>query len=460
MATSPRLLVIMGSGETTPTMSRVHRGIVERLGSESIRAVLVDTPYGFQENAREISDRAVEYFRDAVGLSVEVASLLRSDLPPLEHDTAMARIRSARFVFSGPGSPSYALSVWAGTPVPALLAQKLAAGGAVTFASAAALTLGRLTVPVYEIYKAGYAPHWLDGLDLLGPLGLGVAVIPHYDNAEGGTHDTRFCYLGERRLAMLERALPDDAFILGVDGHTALVLDLDAREATVAGLGSVTVRRAGRSTLFPTGSAVAIDDLVSASRRACGVGRPSSSFDPEPRPSVLEPDPRSSASGAPAASGAAGRSTLDGRSPFREEVESIEQASDVALERRDAAAAVSAILEMDRALVAWSRDTEQSGEIDHARAVHRSMIVRLGEMAVEGARDPRAAIAPLVDVLVELRAAARAARDWAKSDRIRDGLLEAGVELRDSPGGTEWLLVPRLTSAAAKAGTTAGTTLA
>src|SRR6266571_3494942 len=35
---------------------------------------------------------------------------------------------------------------------------------------------------------------------------LGV-VIPHYDNAEGGTHDTRFCYLGERRLAALEALL-------------------------------------------------------------------------------------------------------------------------------------------------------------------------------------------------------------------------------------------------------------
>ena len=31
--------------------------------------------------------------------------------------------------------------------------------------------------------------------------GLDAVVIPHFDNAEGGNHDTRFCYLGERRLA-------------------------------------------------------------------------------------------------------------------------------------------------------------------------------------------------------------------------------------------------------------------
>src|SRR5690606_30141052 len=46
---------------------------------------------------------------------------------------------------------------------------------------------------------------------------LPVAVIPHYDNAEGGTHDTRYCYLGERRLSQLERQLPEEAAVLGID---------------------------------------------------------------------------------------------------------------------------------------------------------------------------------------------------------------------------------------------------
>ena len=54
-----------------------------------------------------------------------------------------------------------------------------------TFATAAALTLGAFTVPVYEIYKVGEDPHWLEGLDVLGSVGLSVAVVPHYNNAEG-----------------------------------------------------------------------------------------------------------------------------------------------------------------------------------------------------------------------------------------------------------------------------------
>src|SRR2546430_10964210 len=62
----------------------------------------------------------------------------------------------------------------------------------VVFASAAALTLGSHTVPVYEIYKAGVEPAWVPGLDLVRrATGLPAVLIPHYDNAEGGHHDTR-----------------------------------------------------------------------------------------------------------------------------------------------------------------------------------------------------------------------------------------------------------------------------
>ena len=109
-------------------------------------------------------------------------------------------------------------------------------------------------MPVYEIYKVGEPPKWEPGLDLLAEAGLSVAVIPHYNNAEGGNHDTRFCYLGEERLARMESDLPDDAFVLGVDEHTGLVLDLDGPTATVVGIGTVTVRAGGRTTVLAGGT--------------------------------------------------------------------------------------------------------------------------------------------------------------------------------------------------------------
>ena len=43
-----------------------------------------------------------------------------------------------------------------------------------------------------------------------------------------------------------------------------------------------------------------------------------------------------------------------------------------------------------------------------------------------------------IDALVAERQAARLARDFATSDRIRDELAAEGVELVDTPEGTTW----------------------
>jgi cyanophycinase-like exopeptidase len=419
----PRILTIMGSGETTPTMARVHRQILDRLGERPVPAVILDTPYGFQENASEISERAVDYFRAAVGAPFTVASFRAADSDALTRETALVRIRDARLVFTGPGSPSYALRQWAGSEIPRLLAEKLADGGAVTMASAAALTLGRYTIPVYEIYKVGEAPRWLDGLDLLTPLGLPVAVVPHYDNAEGGSHDTRFCYMGERRLAMLEAELPPEVFILGVDGHTALVLDLEEGSGSVLGLGTVTVRKDGRSTIFPAGSQVAIAELVAAAH-----GDAHRSVMPAAKAAIaLGGTPAGLPAGCPS-------------SPLREEVARLEVTFATSLGEYDAAAAVRAILALEETIQSWSHDTDQSDALANARSALRSAIVCLGELAEAGADDPAEMVRPFVDALLEQRVRAREVRDWAASDAIRDRLLAAGIELHDTPDGTTWEL--------------------
>jgi len=420
-AAMPRILTIMGSGETTPTMARAHRAVLDRLGERPVPAVLLDTPYGFQENADDISARALDYFRDSVGNPFTVATFRSSDVDALARETAQVRIREARLVFAGPGSPSYALAQWAGTEIPRLLAAKLAQGGAVTMASAAALTIGRVTIPVYEIYKAGEAPRWLPGLDLLTPLGLPVAVVPHYDNAEGGNHDTRFCYMGERRLRVLEAELPDDVFILGVDGHTALVMDLDAGSASVLGLGTVTVRKDGRSTVYPAGSEVSIAELVAAASRTGADAAP------------LEP---------PAAAPVGVLAEASSSRPLREEVASLERIFQTSLDECDAPAAVRAILALEETIQAWSRDTDQSDALAQARSALRAAVVCLGEMAVAGSRDPAELVGPFVDALLAERVRAREARDWAAADAIRDRLLAAGVDVHDAPDGTSWELRP------------------
>jgi cysteinyl-tRNA synthetase len=120
----------------------------------------------------------------------------------------------------------------------------------------------------------------------------------------------------------------------------------------------------------------------------------------------------------------------------------LEQSFSVALTTRQAAAAAEAILALDRTIQEWSADTLQSDEPDRARAVLHSLVHRLGEAAAAGLRDPREVLAPLVERLLELRAELRGERAWQLADRVRDRLVAAGIELRDTPEGTTWNLRP------------------
>ena len=417
--TLPRILTIMGSGETAPTMVTTHRMLASKLPKPA-RATLLDTPYGFQENAPELATKAVEYFKTSINIALDVAGLTQIiDADALAVERGLQVVSDAQYVFAGPGSPTYALRQWAGTPLAGLLTKKLRDGGIVTFASAAALTLGRFTLPVYEIYKVGEEPRWLEGLNILGEIGINVALIPHYNNAEGGHHDTRFCYMGERRLSMLERELPDDVYVLGVDEHTGVVIDIDAQTATVVGKGVLTIRVKGVSTEIASGEVLPIDRLRN------------------PLAGIKTGVPAVAASNAEASDTATKDvDVLD--SNLRQATERLNDAFTQAITAGDADAAARAALDLDDAIAGWSIDTLQSDDASHARSVLRSMITRLAGAATGGLRDPREVVGPFVQVLLDLRVQVRADKRFDLSDMIRDRLAEISVEVRDTPQGAEW----------------------
>ncbi|MFI7699897.1 hypothetical protein [Nonomuraea sp. NPDC049480] len=391
----PGLLVLMGSGETSPTMVEIHRAATRTL-RPGARAVLLDTPYAFQENRADISARACRYFARSVGLDVEVAT----------------GIAGADWVFSGPGSPTYALERWAGSGVAGdLRARVRARQGVTVLASAAACTAGLATVPVYEIYKVGAEPHWREGIDLLEPLGLQAVLIPHFDNAEGGTHDTRYCYLGERRLSRMERELPAGTAVLGIDEHTAVVIDLESEAVRVAGRGGLTVRRPGSVVVLPAGTCTDLAGLRRLAEGAAGTSAPPSS---QVVPEAAAPEV-----------------TLE------ETIRSCEERFTAAAGGADLVAAAQAVLDLEAEMVKWAADTEEdAGGVEQARELMRLLIARLGELASTGG------LRSLVEPLLALRAELREEGRYDVADALRAAMHAGGVVIEDTPDGARWTPAP------------------
>jgi hypothetical protein len=194
----------------------------------------------------------------------------------------------------------------------------------------------------------------------------------------------------------------------------------------VSGLGGVTVRVDGRSTVIPSGSEVDIETLAGMARRLANGETVDPGWEPGSddvnRPDVV-------AERAPRAT-----------EPHRAELADHEGAFIVALGLGDGRAAVGALLDLDSSIDARVRAGEDSPDLDNARSTFRALIARLGEAAATGGTDARATVDPLVEALIALRARARDARDWATADLIRERLTVAGIEVRDGAEGSRWVL--------------------
>jgi hypothetical protein len=246
-------------------MTKVHRGLLSHL--ESPRAVNLNTPFGFQENVPQMTEKLLSYFSTSLHLDVTALDLRSyEDSTPEQRQNFKDGVRRSNYVFAGPGSPSYALRQWLPMNLTEDLTSVLAQGGVVCFSSAAATTLGHYTPPVYEIYKSGTGLEWLTGLNLMQAVGLDCVVLPHYNNAEGRDYDTSRCYIGERRLRLLEEMLPPGVGVLGVDEHTAAIINLNERTMSVKGKGQAHWRLDRQVSDFANASVIALDDLGARAR--------------------------------------------------------------------------------------------------------------------------------------------------------------------------------------------------
>lgn len=253
--THPGLVILFGSGETSPNGGRIFENIVQRLAVSRPRIAILETPAGFEPNSDLVAGRIANFLRQRLQNHQPEISVIpaRKRDTPLSPDNAELTqpLLQAHVIFLGPGSPTYAVRQLEHTRTWHRLSACCHLGTTLVLASAAALAIGFQTLPVYEIYKVGADLHWHRGLDFFGNDGLPLVFIPHWDNAEGGADlDTSRCFMGQARFAQLCALLPPEATIVGIDEHTALSIDRQQAMCEVMGRGHVTIIKSNTEQRF------------------------------------------------------------------------------------------------------------------------------------------------------------------------------------------------------------------
>ena len=107
---------------------------------------------------------------------------------------------------------------------------------------------------------------------------------------------------------------------------------------------------------------------------------------------------------------------------------------------------ISALFDWVRRSTSWptarrrSRGRRPRGADGHLCAATLSTSWACATRSATGTASGRDYVTPLVEMLLDERLKTRAAKDWAASDRIRDGLTAAGIRVKDRKDGTDWEL--------------------
>jgi hypothetical protein len=397
------VIALLGSGELTGSMVEVHKSLLARLGPAA-GAVFLDTPAGFQPNADQIAAGAVEYFHKRVLWPMTIASFKSRDhLSEVEKVLLFKKLGDSGYILMGPGSPTYTVEQLRPTPIPAIFVEQVRNGGCLVVASAAALTMGRFTLPVYEIYKVGQRLHWIEGLNILAHFGINLTVIPHWNNSDGGNHDTNHCFVGRDRFTRLRQLLNESEAILGLDEHTACILDLAAEVFNVHGKGEVVLLQGGQEQHFRPGQSYPLDLLRAAGQTNQAV-------------QLVEH----------------AKNTGD----FSQEVQALQSRCLLALAAEEKAAALQALFELDHKL--WENRSIERDAIERGRQLFRELLVAVATLAGPEKQEQGPGLREVIDALLAARQRLRQKQNWAAADELREALAGAGIVIEDTEAGSNW----------------------
>lgn len=234
-------IILFGSGEISPTGRKIHDHIFSQIDKKSINIAILTTPAGFQPNVKVVYEEIAQFFSDGLKNYHPNIKIIYANTKQQVNDVMIVdQIQKADYIFTGPGSPTYALKQFKDSLLLKKIREKMNSGSALSLASAAAIAFSNLSLPVYEIYKVGTDLYWEKGINLYESFFMKLTIIPHLNNEVGGEKtDTSYCFMGKERFEKLIKLLPQNEEVWGIDEHTALIIDLQTKKYSSLGKGRI-----------------------------------------------------------------------------------------------------------------------------------------------------------------------------------------------------------------------------
>ena len=233
------VIALVGSGEFTPAMAEVDRGLLAATGRDRPRVAIVPAASWPDGEAVFLRWAAMGEAHFAA-LGAEPVLVLIRDRASADDPVASAAISGADLVYFSGGKPGHLLEVLRDSVAGAALREAHARGSVIAGCSAGAMVLGghQLRVGGRRFLQPPFG--WQDELGLVPRL----VIVPHYDA------------IPETLVAPLVLAAPEGALVVGIDEATALV----GRDRwwQVQGRGRVTVWRGTHRERRRAGSTVSL----------------------------------------------------------------------------------------------------------------------------------------------------------------------------------------------------------
>lgn len=262
----PGPILLFGSGETLASSGKAYEYLAKIIGAPLMISIL-ETPAGFQLNSEKVARNVGDFLAKRLQnyqpkIEIIPARHKNTNFSPNDEQLLKPMLKS-NWIFMGPGSPSYTIQHLENSRAYHYLHEMHLNGCAVCLASAAVLAVSTHTLPVYEIFKVGQDPHWINGLNFLSEFGLNLTFMPHWNNHDGGKElDTSRCFMGVERFEKMKSLLPKSTTIVGIDEQTALLMDFDQDASSrVFGKGTVTLLHGSKKETYSNGEVFSMKSL-------------------------------------------------------------------------------------------------------------------------------------------------------------------------------------------------------